>query len=252
MLSGNPSHGINLLEDSGLLRQFLPEFSDLKGVDQREDYHHKDVFYHTLEVMDNLAATTRDIKILLSGLLHDIAKPKTKRFIEGSGWTFHGHEVVGERMTSAILKRLKYSNEIIQFVKKLVRMHLRPMALISDEVTDSAIRRLIFLAGDDFEELMILCRADITSKNPARVKKYLKNYDGLIKKISTVEERDRLRNFQPPVKGEEIMSIFNREPGPFIGKVKKFVLEAILEGEVANDHDACIKFILENCNKFKD
>jgi len=250
LLSDHPSLGIDLLEESALLAEFLPEFSELKGVDQKQEFHHKDVFYHTLEVIDNLSRVTKDLKLLLAGLLHDIAKPKTKRFIEGSGWTFHGHEVVGERMASAILKRLKYSNEIIQFVKKLVRMHLRPMALISDEVTDSAIRRLLFLAGDDFEELMILCRADITSKNPARVKKYLQNYDQLLEKIVRVEERDRMRNFQPPVKGEEIMEIFQSKPGPLIGKVKKFVLEAILDGQVPNEHDACIRLIMDNRHKF--
>jgi poly(A) polymerase len=250
LLSDNPSFGINLLEESGLLKEFMPEFSELKGVDQKEEYHHKDVFFHTLEVIDNLSSGTRDLKLMLAGLLHDIAKPRTKRFIEGSGWTFHGHEVVGERMASAILKRLKYSNEIIQFVKKLVRMHLRPMALISDDVTDAAIRRLLFLAGEDFDDLMVLCRADITSKNPGRVKKYLKNYDILLKKIKEVEERDRLRNFQPPVKGGEIMKIFQCPPGPLIGKVKKFVLEAILDGDVPNEHDACIKLILNNRDKF--
>jgi poly(A) polymerase len=250
LLSDHPSMGLELLEQSGLLKEFLPEFSALKGVDQKKEFHHKDVFYHTLEVIDNLSRNTKKLKVMLAGLLHDIAKPKTKRFIEGVGWTFHGHEVVGERMAKTILKRLKYSNEIIQFVAKLVRMHLRPMALISDEVTDSAIRRLLFLAGEDFDDLIILCRADITSKNPARVKKYLKNYDILLEKISKVEERDRLRNFQPPVKGEEIMDIFQCKPGPLIGKVKKFVLEAILEGQVPNEHEACINLILDNREKF--
>lgn len=249
--SDKPSIGMELLESSGLLKEFFPEFSDLKGVDQRKDFHHKDVFYHTLEVIDNLSHK-KDLKLILAGLLHDIAKPKTKRFVEGTGWTFHGHEVLGERMASAILKRLKYSNDIIQFVRRLVRLHLRPMALIGEEVTDSAIRRLLFLAGEDFDDLITLCRSDVTSKNAARVKKYLKNYDRLLNKVTEVEERDRIRNFQTPVKGEEIMEILNCKPGPLVGEVKKFVLEAILDGEVANDHDACIKLITDNQEKFQN
>jgi poly(A) polymerase len=228
----------------------LPEAIVMKGVEQKKEFHHKDVFYHTLEVIDNLAKTTDKLELRLAGLLHDIAKPRTKRFVEGSGWTFHGHEVVGERMAKAILKRLKYSNEIIEYVKKLVRLHLRPMALISDEVTDSAMRRLLFLAGEEFDDLMILCRADITSKNPKRVERYLNNYEYLLKKIVEVEERDNIRNFQPPVNGQEIMQMFNCKPGPLIGVIKKFVLNAILDGEVANEHDACIELILKNKDNF--
>lgn len=248
LLTDKPSLGIELLDQSGLLEQFLPDASQMKGIEQKKEFHHKDVFYHTLEVLDNIALKSDTLELRLAAFFHDIAKPRTKRFIEGSGWTFHGHEVVGERMTKAILKKLKYSSEIISRVAKLVRLHLRPMALISDEVTDSAIRRLLFLSGESFDDLMILCRADITSKNPARVKRYLKNYDYLLEKIEQVEERDRIRNFQPPVNGQEIMELFQTGPGPFVGQVKKFLEEAILDGKVANDHDACIAYILENKN----
>ena len=250
IMTQKPSIGLELLEKSKLFNEFLPEFSTLKGVDQKNQYHHKDVFYHTLEVVDNLAEKTKSLQVRLAGLFHDIAKPNTKRFVEGSGWTFHGHEVVGEKMTGAILKRLKYSNEIIEFVKKLVRLHLRPMALIDEDVTDSAIRRLLFLAGDDFEELMTLCRADITSKNPKRVKKYLANYEYLLEKVQQVEERDRIRNFQPPLSGVEIMEIFACPPGPLVGRVKKFILEAILDGHVDNNHADCLQLVNDNKEKF--
>ena len=202
--------------------------------------------------MDNVALRSDKPDLRLAALFHDIGKPRTKRFVEGSGWTFHGHEVVGERMTRGIMKRLKYSKESIDFVAKLVRQHLRPMTLVKDDVTDSAIRRLLFLAGDEFDDLILLCRADITSKNPKRVKKYLSNYDHLLKKIAIVEERDRIRNFQPPVDGREIMEMFHTGPGRFIGRVKKFLEEAILDGRVANDHDACIALIKANMDAFTD
>ncbi len=250
IMTKKPSLGIEMLDESNLLKEFLPEFSLLKGVDQKNQFHHKDVFYHTLEVIDNLADKKAKLDIMLSGLLHDIAKPNTKRFVEDTGWTFHGHEVIGEKMTQLILKRLKYPNDTIQVVKKLVRLHLRPMSLIDEEVTDSAIRRLLFLSGEDFEDLMTLCRADITSKNPKRVKKYLANYDHLLKKVEKVEERDRMRNFQPPLSGNEIMQVFNCPPGPLVGRVKKFVLEAVLDGNVANDHDSCLQLVIANKDKF--
>lgn len=246
LLSDQPSSGMLMLEDAGLLRQFLPEFSELKGVDQRQDFHHKDVFYHTLEVLDNTARSSRNAGLRLAALFHDIAKPATKRFEPKIGWTFHGHEVVGERMTRKIMRRLTYSNEMTDYVAKLVRLHLRPMALISEEVSDSAVRRLIFLAGAELDDLMILCRADITSKNPEKVRRYLRNYDRVLVKIQEVEVRDRLRNFQPPVDGLEIMAMFNLRPGPLVGKIKKFVEEAILDGQVPNEHDACRQYILDH------
>ncbi len=244
LLTEKPSLGLQMLEDRGLLKIFLPEISALKGIQQRQKFHHKDVFYHTLEVLDNLAQSSDKIELRLAALLHDAAKPKTKRFVEGEGWTFHGHEVVGARMVSGILKRMKYSHETIQYVKKLVRLHLRPMALVDNEVTDSAVRRLVFNAGDDIDDLMLLCRADITSKNINRVEQYHNNYDLVLQKIAEVEERDRLRNFQPPVDGNEIMDLFKLQPGPRVGKIKNFIEEAILNGEVANDHDECLNFII--------
>jgi len=247
-----PSIGMDLFDRSGLLSVFLPEAELMKGVEQKKEYHHKDVFYHTLEVMDNVALRTDKADLRLAGLFHDIGKPRTKRFVEGSGWTFHGHEVVGERMTQSIMKRLKYSNESIRLVGKLVRQHLRPMTLVGNEVTDSAIRRLLFLSGAEFDDLILLCRADITSKKPRREKKYLSNYDHLLEKIAVVEERDRIRNFQPPVDGREIMALFNCGPGRLIGRVKKFLEEAILDGRVENDHDACLALIQKHMDEFNN
>ena len=215
-------------------------------MEQRQKYHHKDVFYHTLEVLDNVALRTDKPELRLAALFHDVAKPKTKRFVEGEGWTFHGHEVVGRRMAGGIMKRMRYSSETIKYVKKLVSLHLRPMALVNEEVTDSAVRRLIFSAGEDIDDLMILCRADITSKNILKVKKYRENYDRVLVKITEVEKRDRLRNFQPPVNGNEIMQIFNLEPGPDVGKIKKFIEEAVLNGLVANEHEACLDYIIQH------
>ncbi len=246
LLADVPSIGLRMLDESGLLDIILPEMKVMKGVEQKEKHHHKDVFYHTLEVVDNISKRTNKLELRLAALFHDIGKPRTKRFTPGSGWSFHGHEVVGRRMAGGILKRMRYSAETIRYVKKLVNMHLRPMALVSEEVSDSALRRLLFLAGSDVDDLMILCRADITSKNPKRVKKYLANYARVIEKMVEVEERDRLRNFQPPVDGREIMQIFDLNPGPQVGKIKKFIEEAILKGKVPNEHDACLEYIKEH------
>ncbi len=244
LLSEIPSRGMEMLDSSGLLYQFFPEFVELKGVEQREIHHHKDVFFHTLQVLDNVAQNSQNLNLRLAALFHDIAKPKTKRFNPKSGWTFHGHEVVGERMSASILHRLKYANDIINYVRKIVRLHLRPMALVSEEVTDSAIRRLLFLSGEEFDDLMILCRADITSKNPKKVNRYLNNYKIVLNKAQEVEEKDKLRAFKSPVNGNEIMTHFNLSPGPQVGKIKKMIEEAILSGEIPNEHDAAFKFIL--------
>jgi len=246
LMAEQPSIGLRMLDETGLLAIFLPEMTAMKGVEQRKKFHHKDVFYHTLEVIDNIALRKGDLKLRLAALFHDIGKPRAKRFEEQQGWTFHGHEVVGRRMAGAIMHRLKYSREVIHYVQKLVALHLRPMALVDEEVTDSAVRRLIFLAGEDIDDLMNLCRADITSKNPQKVKKYLANYDRVVKRVGEVEERDRLRNFQPPVDGNEIMQLFQLSPGPQVGKIKKFIEEAILNGQVPNEHDACLEFILQH------
>jgi putative nucleotidyltransferase with HDIG domain len=243
VMSEKPSIGIDLLDRSGLLTHFLPEFVAMKGVEQRESHHHKDVFYHTLQVLDNVAQFSQNLNLRLAALFHDIAKPKTKRFNNKTGWTFHGHEVVGERMSASILHRLKYPNETIDYVCKIVRLHLRPMALVSEEVTDSAIRRLLFLSGEEFDDLMVLCRADITSKNPQKVKRYLNNYEIVLKKAIEVEEKDKLRAFKSPVDGNEIMTLFNLNPGPQIGKIKKIIEEAILSGEIPNEHDAAFAYL---------
>ena len=244
--AANPSRGIFLLEETGLLPLFLPELSNLKGIDQKQEYHHKDVFAHTLQVVDQLAEESNSLPLRLAALFHDIAKPATKRFEAQNGWTFHGHEVVGERMASKILHRMKYPVHTIDYVKKLIRLHLRPMAMVSDEVTDSALRRLLFLSGEDFDDLMLLCRADITSKNPDRVKQYLSNYQIVREKAIDLEERDQLRAFKSPVDGNEIMVLFDLKPGPDVGKIKKFIEEAILEGHVANDHDQALAFLIKN------
>jgi len=243
LLTSKPSLGLNLLEKTGLMEKFFPEMTSTRGVEQRDKYHHKDVFYHTLQVVDQIAEVSDNLALRLSGVFHDIAKPNTKRFNTKSGWTFYGHEVVGERMSASILHRLKYSKEVISYVKKMVRLHLRPMALVSDEVTDSAIRRLLFLAGDSFDDLMVLCKADITSKNPEKVKRYLKNYEIVMEKAQEVEEKDQLRAFKSPVDGNEIMAIFKLKPGPLIGVIKKYMEEAILTGLVENDHDAALAYL---------
>jgi putative nucleotidyltransferase with HDIG domain len=244
LLSEKPSHGMEMLDSSGLLFQFFPEFVELKGIDQRDTHHHKDVFFHTLQVLDNVAQNSQNLNLRLAALFHDIAKPKTKRFNPKTGWTFHGHEVVGERMSASILHRLKYANDTIKYVRKIVRLHLRPMALVSEEVTDSAIRRLLFLSGEAFDDLMILCRADITSKNPQKVNRYLNNYKIVLNKAQEVEEKDKLRAFKSPVNGNEIMTQFNLSPGPQVGKIKKMIEEAILSGEIPNEHDAAFNYIL--------
>jgi putative nucleotidyltransferase with HDIG domain len=249
LLGQKPSVGLELLDRCDLLGIFLPELVQTKGTEQRKEYHHKDVFYHTLQVLDKVANTSNKLEVRLGALFHDIAKPRTKRFDEKSGWTFHGHEIVGERMATAILRRMKYSNPIIDYVNKIVRLHLRPMALVSDEVTDSAIRRLLVLAGNEFEDLMQLCRADITSKNPAKVKKYLRNYEIVMQKGREVEERDKIRAFMSPVNGNEIIDYFGINPGPKIGKIKKFIEEAILDGIIPNEHDEAFKFMMKNKDK---
>ena len=243
LLSEKPSIGIELLDSSGLLSFFFPEFVEMKGVEQREAHHHKDVFYHTMQVLDNVAQNSQSLNLRLAAIFHDIAKPKTKRFNKKTGWTFHGHEVVGERMSASILQRLKYANDTVDYVRKIVRLHLRPMALVSDEVTDSAIRRLLFLSGEEFDDLMILCRADITSKNPNKVKRYLNNYEIVLKKAQEVEAKDKVRAFKSPVDGNEIMATFNLSPGPSVGKIKKIIEEAILNGEIPNEHDAAFEYI---------
>ncbi|HLP15886.1 MAG TPA: CCA tRNA nucleotidyltransferase [Bacteroidota bacterium] len=244
MSSPKPSVGLRLLNDAGILKIIFPEFAELAGVDQRKDFHHKDVFLHTCTVVDNVAEATDHIQLRMAALLHDIAKPKTKKFIEGIGWTFHGHEELGARMVKNIYKRFRLPMDDIPYVEKLVRLHLRPISLVDDGVTDSAVRRLLFEAGELIDDLMTLCRADITSKNPRLVSKYTDNYDRVLEKMKEVEEKDRLRAFQPPVRGDEIMAVCGLEPGKLIGILKTRIEDAIMEGEIPNEHDPALAYLL--------
>lgn len=245
LMSDKPSLGLEIMFKTGVMDKVFPEISALQGVDQRKDYHHKDVFYHTLIVVDNTAEKTDNVWLRFSALVHDIAKPKTKKFIEGTGWTFHGHEELGARMMKNIFKRMKLPMSKLEYVEKLVRMHLRPIPLAQDIVTDSAVRRLAAEAGEELEDLLLLCRADITSKNPDKVSRFMKNYEIVEKKIVEVQKKDELRNFQSPVRGDEIMEICNIKPGRTVGIIKKRIEEAILEGEIRNEYEAAREYLFK-------
>lgn len=246
ILSSEPSRGFKLLYSTKLLHQFFPEMVDLHGVESIDGKAHKDNFFHTLEVLDNVAQSSDDLWLRWAAIMHDIAKPPTKKFDQEVGWTFHGHEELGARMTPRIFKRLKLPlDHKMKYVQKMVRLHLRPIALVKGSVTDSAIRRLLSEAGDDIEDLMKLCNADITSKNEFKVKKYRKNFETVTEKLKAVEEKDRIRNFQPPVSGELIMHTFGIEPCAEIGTIKSRIKEAILEGEIPNQSEEAIHYMLQ-------
>lgn len=248
VMAPKPSVGFSLLFKTGLLHHFFPEMVELHGVEEVRGVRHKDNFWHTLEVLDNVAEIDGEGNLWLrwAAIMHDIAKPATQKFVPGTGWTFHGHDALGAKWVKPIFRRLGLPlDERMRYVKKMVRLHLRPIALVSDEVTDSAVRRLIYDAGDDIDDLMMLCRADITSKNDRKVKQYNRNFDRVEKKIKEVEKKDQLRKWTNPVDGNEIMEALDIKPGPAVGEIKDAIREAILDGKIPNEHDAAYDYMME-------
>lgn len=255
MSSPKPSIGLKILYDTGLMKHMFPEVHNLAGVDivalGSREFQHKDVFLHTLQVVDNLAAMSDNVWLRFATLMHDVAKPKTKKFIEGTGWTFHGHEEVGARWQEKIFRRMKLPLHQLDYVQTLVRLHQRPMKLVDEGVTDSAIRRLAVQAGDAINDLFMLCRADITTRNPSRAAKYLRNYDIVESKLVDVRERDQLRAFQSPIRGEELMKLSGLGPCRTLGYMKWMIEEAILDGIIPNDPDAARHYLMNNIEQWK-
>ena len=250
MLSEKPSVGLEIMKKTGLLDIVLPELTVLEGIEEVEGHKHKDNFWHTLEVVDNISKNTDNLWLRWAALLHDVGKAPTKKYVKGTGWTFHGHEFLGSKMVKAIFQRLKLPlGKDMKYVQKMVKLSSRPIALISDDVSDSALRRMLFDAGEDLEDLFTLCKADITTKNSYKQEKFKKNFEYVAKKIKEVEEKDHVRNFQPPITGEEIMQMFNMKPGREIGILKERVKEAVLEGEIPNEHEAAKELVIQEAKK---
>ena len=245
-----PSKGLIILQETGLMKLIFPEIDEMYGMDQTPEWHHKDIFFHTMQVVDNAAKLTQKMEIRFAALVHDIAKPVTRRVDKRKGYTFHGHDAVGEKILNKVMKRMKLSNNLGEYLKKMTLLHLRPIALAKKEVTDSAVRRLMVAAGDDIDDLMILCRADITTKNPNKVNKYMKNFERVDSLMKDVKERDLFSEFQSPVRGEEIMKLCDLKEGKKIGELKKAIEEAILDGKIDNNHDDALNYLYQIKDKY--